>query len=117
LARRLGVWVAALKILRLVAVYGFALIFVIPVFSQKMGEMMEQMTAQMQQKAQQPGGAPMPDMAQTLATFYGIAMSSGALSMILFGAIYPAIMLWVLTRPKVKLACGEPTATIGIGTP
>ncbi|HEY4309044.1 MAG TPA: hypothetical protein VGN12_06295 [Pirellulales bacterium] len=113
-ARRLGVWVAVFKIIRLVAVYGFAIVFVIPVFSQKMGEMLGQMTEQMQQKAAPPaGGAPIPNMAQTMATFYGIAMSSGAVLMILFGAIYPAIVLWVLTRPRVKSACGE--VPVGFG--
>jgi hypothetical protein len=105
--RKLGVWVAALKIVRLVAVYGFAIIFVVPVFSQKMGEAMEKMTTQIPQK---PGGPPMPPMGQTIATVYGIGLSSGAVAMIIFGAIYPIIMLWVLTRPKVKVACGERAA-------
>jgi len=103
-ARKLGVWVAALKIVRLVAVYGFAIVVVVPTFSEKMGEMMEKMTTQM---PQQPGAPPMPQMGQTVATFYGIALSSMAVLMILFGSIYPIIMLWVLTRPKVKMACGE----------
>ena len=105
-ARKMGLWVAALKIVRLVVVYGFAIAVVVPVFSEKMGEMMEKMTTQMQQ--QQPAGAPpMPQIGQTLAAVYGIAMSAGAVLMILFGTVYPIIMLWVLTRPKVKAACGE----------
>jgi hypothetical protein len=110
--RKLGVWVAALKIVRLVAVYGFAVTFVVPVFSQKMGDMMDKMMAQAQQRQQQkqPGAPPMPPMGKTVGTFYGIALTSGAVLMILFGAIYPIIMLWVLTRPKVKVACGESVA-------
>ena len=52
----------------------------------------------------------MPPAGQTIATAYGIALTSSAVLMILFGAIYPAIMLWVLTRPKVKAACGEALA-------
>jgi hypothetical protein len=108
--RKLGVWVAALKILRLVAVYGFALIFVVPVFSQKMGAMMDKFMAQAQQRQQQnqPGAPPMPPMGKTVGTVYGMLLSAGAVVMMLFGAIYPIVMLWVLTRPKVKAACGEP---------
>ena len=107
--RRLGVWVAALKIVRLVAVYGFVLIFVVPVFSAKMGDMMEKVMAQAQQRQQQnqPGAPAMPPMGKTVGMVYGMMMSAMAVLMILFGSIYPAVMLWVLTRPKVKLACGE----------
>ncbi|HEY2840811.1 MAG TPA: hypothetical protein VGJ26_16760 [Pirellulales bacterium] len=103
--RRMGIWVAALKIIRLVLVYGFALFFVVPELSQKMGEMMEKMTAQVAQ--QQPGQPQMPQVGQTVGTVYGVMMSSGAVLMIIFGPIYPIVMLRVLTRPKVKLACGE----------
>lgn len=101
-ARIMGLWVAWLKIARLVLVYGFAIAVVVPVFSKAMGEMMDKM-----QIPQQPGAPPMPDMGQTVATVYGIALSAGAVMMILFGAVYPIIMLWVLTRPAVKAACGE----------
>jgi hypothetical protein len=27
--------------------------------------------------------------------------------MVVFGSIYPAISLWLLTRPSVRAACGE----------
>lgn len=53
-------------------------------------------------------GAPLPaQMAQTIATVYGVMMTSGAVLMIIGGSIYPIIMIWVLTRPAVKAACGE----------
>jgi hypothetical protein len=105
--RTLGVWVAALKIVRLVAIYGFLIAVVAPDVSEKMGHMMEKVMAQVQQQQQAAGAPPMPQVGQTFAAFYGIAMSAGGVLMILFGSIYPIIMLWVLTRPKVKMACGE----------
>ena len=55
-ARKTGIWVAALKLLRLVVVYGYAIAVVGPVYSEKMSAMMEQMAAQMPQK----GGGPPP---------------------------------------------------------
>lgn len=106
-ARKLAIWVAALKIARLVFVYGFAIAFVVPTFSKQMGKVAEQMVGQLPSR---PGAPPMPPAGQTIATAYGIALTSSAVLMILFGAIYPVIMLWVLTRPKVKAACGEAAA-------
>ena len=46
-----------------------------------------------------------------------VAVFVGAILMIVFGAIYPAIMLWVLTRTKVKAACGEPESEPAAGSP
>jgi len=95
-----------LKIVRLVAVYGFLAIFVVPAFSQKMGEAVGKVAENA--NAGQGGGPVMPkNFGETISTVYGIAFSSFAVAMILFGAIYPIIMLCVLTRPGVKAACGE----------
>lgn len=102
--RRLGLWVASLKIARLVALYGFAIAVVIPGIAKAMGEMVE---AMMKQTPRPPGQPPLPPMGQTFAMVYGVGLSAGAILMILCGAIYPAVMLWVLTRPGVKTACGD----------
>jgi hypothetical protein len=106
-ARKLAIWTAALKIVRLVTLYGYSIAVVVPIYAQKMSQMMEQMTASMPKR---PGAPAMPPMGQTLGTFYGVAMSAGAVLMILVGVIYPIVVLWVLTRPKVKAACGETSA-------
>lgn len=104
-ARRLSVIVAALKIVRLVLVYGFFAIFVLPAFSQQMGKAMDQMAGQARQN--QPAGPQIPKMGTTIATVYGVMGSTYAVVMMIFGSIYPIIILIVLTRPAVKAACGE----------
>ncbi len=106
-ARKMGLWVAGIKVLRLVVLYSFAIVVVVPVYAQKMGEMfekMEKMQAQMQ-----PGRAapPMPPVAAQIATGYAIAMTGGAVLMIIGGSVYPIISLWVLRRQNVKAACGR----------
>ena len=40
----------------------------------------------------------------------GIAMTATAVGMIIFGAIYPIIVLILLTRQRVKGACAPPHA-------
>ncbi|MBL9121991.1 MAG: hypothetical protein JNG90_00030, partial [Planctomycetaceae bacterium] len=100
--------VAGLKIARLVLVYGFAIAVVVPLFAAMMGEMMEKTMSSMPQRA--GGPPPAAQFGQGIAMFYGFALSAGAVLMVLVGMIYPLIMLWVLTRPKVKAACGDPTA-------
>lgn len=109
-ARKTGVWIAALKLARLVLLYGYAIAVVGPLYSQKMSEMMEQMAAQMPQK----GGGPPPQVAQSVAVGYTIMMTACFALMMVFGSIYPAISLWVLTRLKVKRACGEIPSTTSI---
>jgi hypothetical protein len=105
-ARKLAIWTAALKIVRLIAVYGFFIAVVVPIYARLMGKMMEDMA----NMPRRPGAPAMPPMGQTVGTIYGVAMSVGAVLMILAGIVYPIIVLWVLTRPKVKAACGEPSA-------
>lgn len=112
-ARKLALWVAAFKIVRLVLLYGYAIVVVVPVFAAKMGEMVE---STVRSAPQRPGAQLPPQFGQTIAMFYGVSLSAGAVIMILGGAIYPCIVLWVLTRPKVKAACGELPAKLSAGT-
>ena len=62
-ARKLAIWVAGLKIARLVLVYGFAIAFVIPTFSKQMGEVAEQMVGQLPSR---PARLPCPRRAKPL---------------------------------------------------
>lgn len=103
-ARKLALWVGGLKIARLMLVYGFAIAVVVPFFATKMGEMVEKMISQMPQR---PGAPPPAQISQAAAMGYGISLSAGAVIMIIGGVIYPIIVIWVLTRPHVKAACGE----------
>lgn len=106
--RKLGVGVAILKIARLLILYGFAIFFVVPVVSDKMGDMVGKAAEQAQkQQPQRPNQPPLPQMDKTIKTVYNVMGTTSAVLMIVFGVIYPIIMWRVLTRPKVKLACGE----------
>ncbi len=102
-ARNLAIWSALLKILRLVFLYGFFIVMVVPPMSQRIGEMVGQMmVAQQANQVKVPG--PMPD-AVLLTKVYTITYSVMGAGMIMVGSIYPAVMLWFFTRPRVKAAC------------
>jgi ABC-type transport system involved in cytochrome bd biosynthesis fused ATPase/permease subunit len=106
--RKLAVWVAVLKLIRLLALYGVAIVVVVPEGSKLFADLAAKSAAQQRQQQPQPPGQPAtPKLDQAFVAVYSIAGTVFAVSMIVFGSIYPAIMLWVLTRPKVKLACGE----------
>lgn len=105
-SRTLGIWVALLKLARLVLVYGFFIISVVPPMSKTIGEAVGEMMAA-QQGIQVKGAGAVPD-AQVFTKIYTITYSLMGAGMISVGSIYPALMLWFLTRPRVKAAC-EPT--------
>ncbi len=98
-ARRLAVWTAALKIVRLVGLYGFFIIVIVPPYCQKLGKAVDAMM-------QTTGLKSSPFMnAQALIKVYTVMYSAMGLGVMLLGVIFPAILLWFLTRPAVKSAC------------
>ena len=114
-ARVLGLWVAVLKIVRLVALCVFATVFVLPnltrvaddVLRTKVGraafaKSMEEQQAQQGNAGAGPQYTP-EDVVQILKAF-------GLVSIVMFtcvGVIYPAIALVVLTRPGARSACAS----------
>lgn len=101
-ARPLGIWTAVLKIVRLVLVYGFFTLTIAPLLAQKMGEVVVAMIA-LQPGMMGGGGAPPPQA--MFVKIYLIQFSVMGLGIIILGVIYPAIVIWLLTRPGVKFAC------------
>ncbi|HWY87799.1 MAG TPA: hypothetical protein VNX28_13800 [Gemmataceae bacterium] len=103
--RRLGLWVATLKIVRLIALYSIFILVVVPnitnAFTTMFREMFEEMAKVAQPGQHVPGPAEMGQMGQGL----GIMYSAFAIGMIVLGVIYPVIMLILLSRPHVKAAC------------
>ena len=81
-------------------------ISVVPPMSKTIGEAVGEMMAA-QQGIQMKGAGAVPD-AQVFTKIYTITYSLMGAGMISVGSIYPALMLWFLTRPRVKAAC-EPT--------
>ena len=100
-ARSLGIWTALLKIARLVLVYGFFVLTIVPPLARRMGAAVSEMMAN--QPGMRPPGGGSPDA--FFARIYTVYYSALGLGMILFGVVYPLILLWLLTRPSVKSAC------------
>ncbi len=103
---RLALWVSGAKIARLVLCYGYAVLEIVPTMAVNMAKMA--MQAIQQQQQMQPGAAPVPNQAnvyEMLVRLYTISGTGGSVAMIVLGIIYPAIVLWLLTRPGAKAAC------------
>lgn len=100
-----AIWVAALKIVRLLALYSFFALAVVPDMVQLLTSMFQEMFDEMAKGA--PPGQKMPGAAEVgqMGTAMGVMMTASAIGMIIFGVIYPTIVLIVLTRPRVKAAC------------
>lgn len=96
--RTLGVWVAGIKIVRLIGLYTYAVLWIVPIQVQAFLNMVKEMSAG------QPG-AQNPDELAKFATTMGIMMSVSWITIMVLGIIYPAVSLWLLTRPYVKQAC------------
>jgi hypothetical protein len=98
--RRLAIWIAAFKIVRLLALYGFYIAVIVPIISARMVEMFEQMNRTVQQAGGPAGAPPVAAMGAGVAT----AMAAGALFILGGGIIYPIVALILLTRAGVKAA-------------
>ncbi|WP_169976115.1 hypothetical protein [Tautonia rosea] len=95
-ARRLSLWVAGIKLVRLLLLQTVFVVFVVPSFSRRLGEAVQETIAV------QGGGLPagMPSMTQIYAVTYTVM----GVGMLILGAIYPIVMLVMLNRPGVKAA-------------
>ncbi|MEW4568051.1 hypothetical protein AB1L88_09310 [Tautonia sp. JC769] len=94
--RRLSLWVAGVKLARLLILQTVFVVFVVPSFSRNLGEAVQESIAT------QGGGIPagMPNMTQLYAATYTVM----GIGMLVLGAIYPIVTLVVLNRPGVKAA-------------
>jgi hypothetical protein len=104
-ARKLGVWTAALKILRLALVYGAFVVVVVPTIAKIYGEIAGGVAAQQQVALGKTGGPQGVIDSAFFNRMYAVMYSGMGIGMIVIGAIYPAVVLWLLTRPGVKSAC------------
>lgn len=98
--RKLALWVAGLKIVRILAVQGYWIFGIVPGFAQSIGDSVKEMLRQTQ--AAGGGGAPVPfDFTMLYLVMYTVI---GVLT-ILFVCVYPIISLVVLRRDGVRAAC------------
>jgi hypothetical protein len=95
---RLGVWTALAKIVRLLLLYSFFALAIVPGLAQTLGKLVAEQMGQT--------GGPSLDV-RTLIQIYYVTYTAVAVGMIVFGSIYPAISLWILTRPGARAACDE----------
>ncbi|RUL86835.1 hypothetical protein [Tautonia sociabilis] len=95
--RRLSVWVAGLKLVRLVVSQGIWLAVVVPALSRVIGQSVGDMMASQ-------GGGPPPGMGN-MTQLYAIIYSAWGVFMLVVGSIYPIVSLVVLSRPGVRAAC------------
>ena len=106
-ARKMALWVAGLKIVKLLVLQGFAIAVVVPNFAKNMGAFVDDMIAKV------PGGgganAPPPG---TIATIYGVTGTAGMVVFILVALIYPIVTLWLLNKPAAKAACQAPATDL-----
>jgi hypothetical protein len=112
-ARRMGIWVAALKIARLVALTVFSVLVVIPRASPMMESFLasdlgrvwveSKMAAQNANRAV-PAPQPEVDPKQLAPTLPGFSKFM-AVVMLGLGVIYPAISLAILSHPSARAAC------------
>lgn len=90
-ARKLAIWTAGLKIVRLCILQAVNLALIVPIQVKQSQQMFDQMDM--------GGGAPPVDM----GAMQGIMMSAFAVVTLVIGSVYPALCLWFLTRPRVKV--------------
>ena len=89
-----------LKIARLALVYGFFTLAVVPPMSEKIGKAVgEMMTQQQQAMGSKVRGTPPTDL---LIKTYVIMYSVIGVGMVVVGSIYPGVMMFLLSRPRVK---------------
>jgi hypothetical protein len=98
----MSVVVAIGKLVRLVVMQTCNIIFILPIMTKQMTEGMQEMMSQMPVN---PGAPPPPQFGPQFAMVMGTMMTASAVCMAVFGAIYPIISLWYLTRPETKAIC------------
>ena len=98
--RTLGIWTGVLKIARLLVFYLLFIIFIVPPMSKVFGELAVDMMQQQQAAVGRQGGPPKDVFVRIYAVMYTVMGVGFAAT----GVIYPAVMVWILTRPGVVSA-------------
>ena len=99
-ARKLAIWVAGLKVLRLIAICALTVTIIGPAVSEGMGEFVVEM-GEMNPQAPQHAQPPVKQITKIYSTMFIV----WAFILLVLGSIYPLISLSLLTRPHVVQAC------------
>lgn len=121
--RRLGLAVAALKIVRLVALNGLLAFVVVPRTSDALDQLARTdigsqffRHAMEQQNARRPGGGVQLSSAEVVQSIRGMGYGTAVMGLGL-GLIYPVVTLVVLTRPGARAACRREAPALSGGDP
>jgi hypothetical protein len=98
--RSLAMWTAGLKAVWAVATAAIAIVVVLPITASQTREFLRQAMADMAAS----GIAP-PRVLTLMSQYLGVFMVVSAVGTAVATLIYPAITLWVLTRPGARAAC------------
>ena len=100
---------AVLKILRLIALYSFCVLIVVPSMVKEFTTMIKGMFDEMAKGPQAGQNLPGPADFERFGSMLGAMGTTYAMGMIILGVIYPVIVTIALTRPRVKAACAGRT--------
>lgn len=98
--RKLALFVAGAKLLRLCVQTAWNLVVIVPIVAAQMQAMQEQMFVDM--PGGPPGGPPPEAMFSVIFAFQRAMIYGGPIIMLIIGAIYPLILIWLLTRPNAR---------------
>lgn len=101
-SRKVAVWTAALKILRLVVVYSAFIVLVVPPMAKQLGDLVGDAMTKQQAALGRKGAAP---PTQVFVQVYTVTYTLTGVGMMVTGVVYPALVVWLLTRPGVVSAC------------
>jgi len=99
-ARKMAVWVAGLKLLRLVIICGLTIGIIAPGVSEGLGEFVGE-AAKMNPRGEQPQDL----QVDQVKAVYSWSLIIWGVVLLVLGAIYPLVSMRVLTRPNVIRAC------------
>jgi hypothetical protein len=101
--RRLAIWVAGLKLARLLAIAAAFFIVLVPIEVRKAREQYSKVQVVI---GASPGGSGAGrSMTASMVTSFLIMETIQVVGFTLVGSIYPALTLWLLTRPAARAAC------------
>ena len=99
-ARKMALWVAGLKIIRLMIVGVLTIVLISPAVSEGMGEFVGEIA-----KASPQGPPPQQNQVEQMKTVYAWSTIISGGVLVVLGVIYPILSLRLLSRPQVIAAC------------
>jgi hypothetical protein len=115
--RTLSLWVAGLKLAYLLILNAVLALVVAPELGRKFGEYVDRQMESVQRMAAAKGqpAAPMVLPKGQMGMIYAVYFMIYAVLSVFIGAIYPAILLWLLNTPGVRAACAGPKPALEPG--